>query len=579
MIINPNHDTISSRLQRSASTNDNGKGIIFVDRKENEIKWSWAQIWERACRSASHLRSQGVKNGDSVGIILPTGIEFMDSYFGCQIIGAIPIPLYPPVRLGRLDEYISKTVAMFEAANIQFLISNKRTGRILGQVVVKLPNLVGHFKAQDLIQTSPIDTFNFNTDQLAMAQFSSGTTVKPKPVGLTHKQILSNVDAILHHIPLDDGIEQKGCSWLPLYHDMGLIGCIFPALSAGADLVLISPENFLAKPAVWLRSISKHKCTVSPAPNFAYALCLERIKDSDLSGCDLSSWWFALNGAEPIASHILRDFSARFGQWGFPATALTPVYGLAEAALAVTFSDPKKSYSSLLFDRQKLSLGEAVSCQSDAHAVEMASVGKALNGFEIEIRNEKGMAVPQGTVGNIFAKGPSIMWGYLDGTENPVENGWLKTGDKGFLFKDELFISGREKDVIILNGANHSPHDIEQALDQITGVRTGCVAAVSDITQDGEHLIVFVEFRTIEPDLAKKCSEAILAATGLRASAIILLDSGTLARTSSGKIRRHETLRQWKEGILSPPDTVSPYFLTSALIKSAWGYIKTKRSQ
>lgn len=575
----PIHDTISSRLQKSASTNDNGKGIIFVDRKENEIKWSWAQIWERACRSATYLGSQGVKKGDRVGIILPTGIEFMDSYFGCQIIGAIPIPLYPPVRLGRLDEYISKTVAMFEAAHIQFLISNKRTRRILGQVVVKVPHLIGHFKAQDLILSPPIDVFDLDADQLAMAQFSSGTTVKPKPVGLSHKQILSNVDAILHHIPLNGGIEQKGCSWLPLYHDMGLIGCIFPALSAGADLVLISPENFLAKPAIWLRSISKHKCTVSPAPNFAYALCLERIKDTDLSECDLSSWWFALNGAEPVASHILRDFSARFGEWGFPATALTPVYGLAEAALAVTFSDPKEVFSALIFDRQKLSLGEAVTCTPNDQAVEMASVGKALHGFEVEIRNDEGIKVPQGIVGHIFAKGPSIMWGYLDGTENPITNGWLNTGDKGFLIQDELFISGREKDVIILNGANHSPHDIEQALDQITGVRTGCVAAVSDITQDGEHLIVFVEFRTIEPELAKKCSEAILAATGLRASAIILLDAGTLARTSSGKIRRHETLRQWKEGILTPPDTVSPYFLTSALIKSAWGYIRTKRTQ
>ncbi|MEC8382278.1 MAG: fatty acyl-AMP ligase [Myxococcota bacterium] len=569
------HDTLIQRLA-ALSQLEETTGITFVDRKENEQHWTWGQIWDRAERSAQTLLSNGVKSGDRVAIILPTSIEFMDSYFGCQRIGAVAIPLYPPVRLGKLDEYIDKTVAMFQAAQITHLISNKKTRRILGQVVQHISKLQTHLQAEKLHQNDPAEVPFPSADDLAMAQFSSGTTVAPKPVGLTHRQILANVDAILSHIPINDGLEQKGCSWLPLYHDMGLIGCIFPALSVNASMILIPPEVFLARPAIWLRAIARHKCTISPAPNFAYALCVERIKDEELAEHDLSSWWFALNGAEPVSPSVLRAFSERFAEFGLPKSAITPVYGLAEAALAVTFSDPKANFETHFFNRQKLEMGTAEAIEKHPNAIEMASVGIPLPDFNISIRDSSNQPCAPGQIGKIFAKGPSIMEGYLDRDVQPIVEGWLDTGDVGFVHQEELFISGRAKDVIVLRGANHSPHSIENALNGIEGIRTGCSAAVGDITEQGEALIVFAEMRHHRSDLAEDCGKAITRHTGLKADAIILLEAGTLPRTSSGKIRRREALRLWKTGELEPPQNVSPLFLTNALLKSAWGYFRAK---
>ena len=584
-------DTIPKRLDFAADNSDTG--IIFVGAKGEENFRSWMTIRTHAISTAVFLENIAKQNNASlatekrVAIILPTCPEFFDVFFGCQYIGAVPVPLYPPLRLGKMSEYIEKTVAMLAAADVQMLITNKQISRILGEVVAKYSLPLGlHIVENIPYSKSSVqhDYQNQSPDHLAMAQFSSGTTVSPKPVGLTHQQVLANTDIILDHVQ-----GMVGCSWLPLYHDMGLIGCVFPAFSKMGTLVLIPPEEFLRRPAIWLQAISKHKAYISPAPNFAYSYCSKRIQNKDLEGVDLSCWKMALNGAEAVSPAHLREFTTKFGKYGFAKEALTPVYGLAEASLAVTFSAPHTEFISVYFDREKLLHGQAVRCTNTNTQnsfdlepyVELASVGKPLREFFVEIRDEQNTIVPDTTIGTIHIRGPSVMRGYLNQAQTgifPIQDGWLDTGDMGFFFEGNLYIYGRKKDVIVLNGQNHAPQDLEQAVDEIDGVRQGCSVAVGDTSSGGEKVYMFVETVYSTPkntEIAELCRKAISAKTGIDCDLVVILQSGTIPRTSSGKLRRKETLRLFQLGQLLPPKDVNMWNMAGVLAKSAWGYLQS----
>jgi len=361
-----------------------------------------------------------------------------------------------------------------------------------------------------------------------LIQFSSGTTVDPKPVALTQSNVLANVAAIQTIVPDDDA--QAGVSWLPLYHDMGLIGCLLLAVARPGPLTLLGPEVFLARPALWLRAISRKKATLSVAPNFAYGLCVRRARDEELAGVDLSSWRFALNGAEPVAPAVLQRFCERFGKYGFDPRALMPVYGLSEASLAVTFTPAGRGARTL--QREERSL---------------ASVGRPLPGIEVETRE-----------GRIFVRGPSVMREYFGNsraTAAVLQGGWLDTGDLGFEEDGELFVTGRAKEVIILRGKNHAPQEFEDALDGLDGIRPGCSAAVALPTADGEELAMLVE--QSGPLTDDRVKARVNERTGVVPREVRLLEPGTLPRTSSGKLRRTEALRQLLAGELRAPSKVT----------------------
>ena len=551
-------------------------GFVFVDRREQETSYSFKQVYERVQRAGTQLQKMGIQKGDRVAIMLPTSIEFMDAFLGAQYIGAIPVPLYPPVRLGKLDEFFARTSTMLHSVQAKIILTNTQIRRILGQLLHHYNPPMGVVLTSTLTQNNAeLVGHNTHCDDICLIQFSSGTTQNPKPVTLTHKQTLANVHAIAQSFP-EEITTPIGCSWLPLYHDMGLIGCVFPAIALSGKLVLIPPEVFLTRPKLWLRAISRHNAFISPAPNFAYSLCTQRIKDEDLKGHDLSCWKMALNGAEPVAPEHLRTFIQRFAKFGFASQALTPVYGLAEASLAVTFSDPTSPFTSHRFDRDKLAQGIAYQ-SNQKQSIELASVGRPLKGFDIEIRDAHGSSLSNGCVGEIWVRGPSLTSGYMGDLPSPIVNGWLNTGDVGFLFQEELYISGRIKDVLVIRGQNHSPYDIEHAVDSVEGVRTGCAVAVSNITSSGEELLVFVEYRTHESTLAQRCQQSIIEKTGIRPDAIIVLEGGTLPRTSSGKLRRRETLHRFLTQKLIPPKKVNTFLIAGALTKSALGYLKLRR--
>jgi len=534
-------------------------GLRFLDRHERERWCGWAEIRERALAVAGGLLAIGIERGDRVALVFPTGSEFFAAFFGAQLAGAVPVPLYPPVRLGKRGEYVRRTAQMLERAGARLVLADSRLRRFLGEAVTAAqPDLGCRTLAelpQDAYRTVPAEPAD-----LALIQFSSGTTVDPKPVALSHRAVAAQVE-ILNDFWRDTGELRHSCvSWLPLYHDMGLIGCVFPALARDATLTLIAPEVFVARPAVWLRAISRYRGTVSPAPNFAYDLCVNRIADAEMEGVDLSCWRTALNGSESIAPAVLRAFCDRFARWGFRPEALTPVYGLSEAALAVTFSDLDRLFRSRRFDREALSR-KGAACEAE-EGREIVSVGRPVPGFRLRIRDEAGRDLGAGRVGRIWIEGPSLMEGYLghpEATARAFRDGWLDTGDLGFVHQGELYLTGRAKDAIILRGRNYAPEEIELAAEGVAGVRGGCVVAASWLPEDapGEALALFVE-ASREATAAElealpaACREAVLGATGLVADQIVVLPSGALPRTSSGKLRRSETLRLYLAGELAP---------------------------
>jgi acyl-CoA synthetase (AMP-forming)/AMP-acid ligase II len=549
--------TLVAELERAVARAP-ATGLVFVDREEHEASSLWPDVHARAAAVAGGLRTRGIRPGDTVAIVLPTAPAFFEAFFGALLAGAVPVPLYPPARLGRIVEYHARTAAMITAAGARLVLTDARIGRSLEETVTRARPELGC--ADVSLVAGPAYVHAARPEDLALVQFSSGTTMDPKPVALSHANVLANVRAI-HDVVLEAGpdIVAHGVSWLPLYHDMGLIGCAFLALHHPGSLTLIPPELFVARPVLWLRALSRTRAPVSVAPNFAYQLCTERIRDEDMEGVDLGGWRLALNGAEPVSAATLRRFVARFARWGLRPEALTPVYGLAEATLAVTFSDWRRPFRTARFDRAALADGRVVPADD---GVELVSVGRPLAGMDV--------SSPIGAVGPIRVRGPSVMTGYLhqpERTTATVVDGWLDTGDLGFLHDGELYVCGRAKDVVILRGRNHSPHEIEHAVGSVPGVWAGGAAAVGHRPEDGEdeRLLVFAEARHPERDLARRCREAVLGATGLDAGLVVVLAPGTLPRTSSGKIRRGETLARWLAGTLVAVEAIEPWMLEGAL--------------
>jgi acyl-CoA synthetase (AMP-forming)/AMP-acid ligase II len=578
----PVAESLVGMLERASAHDD--IGLRLLDRGERATVTSWPEIVDRARSVCGCLQRAGVAEGDRVALIYPTSMGFIDAYFGTMLAGAIPVPLYPPVRLQRLREYSERTARMLDAVGARLVLADNRVRPVLGEAVSAAEPPLGCRTLRELDEGPPTIIHRAGSD-LAMIQFSSGTTVDPKPVALSHRAVVSQVIALNSHWPDGDDVVHSGVSWLPLYHDMGLIGCIISALERPGWLTLIPPEVFLFRPAVWLRAISTTRATISVAPNFAYSLCVDRIKNDQLEGVDLSSWRVALCGAEPVVPRVLRRFVDRFAAVGFRPEALTPVYGLSEATLAVTFSDLGRPFSSRRFDREELSRTGRAEPADDG--IELVSLGRPLPGVELRIVDDDGRDVPDGRVGTVLVSGSSVMEGYFgrdDATREVLRDGWLDTGDLGFRLDGELFLTGRKKDAIILRGLSHSPTEIEAAADEVEGVRTGCTAAVSFLPDgaDGEVLLLLVETRGGREEvdreaLAETCRTAVRRATGLSVDLVEVLEPGTLPRTSSGKLRRAEALRLYLAGELQAPGKLSSVRLAGTAVKGTLDIARLNR--
>lgn len=584
--------TLGELLERAAGFE---RGVRFVDRREHATYFTYAELYRRAQRVAKALRHAGVVAGDRVALVLPTGPAFYDAFFGAILAGAVPVPVYPPIRLGRLDEYHRRTGEMIRSVRARLVISDRGIRRILGVTLDLAHAELGCMTADALLDADLADTAPLverGSDDIAFIQMSSGTTRAPKPICLTHRQVLSNVALILEgmfvNYPETEHLTHAGVSWLPLYHDMGLVGCVLTALAKPGDLTLIPPELFVARPAVWLRTISQYRGTVSAAPNFAYALCVERIDSDELRGVDLSSWRIALNGSESVMPATLQRFIDRFTKYGLRSEALTPVYGLAEATLAVTFSDVREPFRWNRFDHDKLTIEGKAETSGDGLA--LVSLGRPLPGFHVRIVDANGTELAAGRCGRVFVQGPSLMQGYhgmpLE-TQDTLRGGWLDTGDRGFVHEGELYLYGRDKDIIILRGRNHAPQEFEHVLDDVEGVRAGCVAAIGVVPSgaEAEQLVILVERSRqlmaedrADEAIAERVRRQLLVRLGAAPDHVRVLEPGTLPRTSSGKIRRSEAKGRYLAETLTPPRPVTALRMVGAFIRSGIGLAKARRA-
>ena len=571
------HRTVGAALEAAARR---PCGVTFVDLREEEERLSWAEVLSRARRAAGALAARGVRPGDRVAVLLRTEPAFLDAFFGSLLAGAVPVPLYPPVRLGRMEEYLQATGRMMRVSGARLALTSPGVRSILGEAVARAgPALdLGVADAGELALGPELEVASRPGD-LALVQFSSGSTVDPKPVALAHSNLLAQVEALTALV--SPRSEDALVSWLPLYHDMGLIGCLLGAMGYPGPLVLIPPEHFLARPALWLRAVARHRGTISAAPHFAYGYAADRVADRDLAGLSLASWRIALDGAEPVTAPALRRFADRFAPHGFDPSALIPVYGLSEAALAVTFAPRRREPRSEGLDPARLAAGVVAPGER-----QVLSVGVPIPGAEVEVRGEGGEALPERRLGRIFVRGPSVMQAYLgdaEATARVLAGGWLDTGDLGFHAEGELFVHGRAKDLVIVHGANHAPEEFESCLGGVPGLRPGCAVALGFVPPEGEReeLLLLAErtrgSREGDEGLAEAARRAALERTGVRAHTVRILAPGTLPRTSSGKMRRGEALRRYLEGTLRPPRRAGALALAREFLRSGLAYARARR--
>ena len=390
---------------------------------------------ESSAVAAALQQKAGLQSGDRIALMLPTAPDFFPAFFGAVLAGTVPVPLYPPWRPDRIEEYAQRQAKIIADSGARVLVTFQEVGRLARLLGSQVPGLESVVTLDSLGKASGTVVRPLPRD-VAFIQYTSGSTGDPKGVVLTHSNLIANIRAIAEALKIDS--RDVGVSWLPLYHDMGLIGAWLSCLYLGVPIVIMSPQAFLTRPERWLWAIHRYRATLSAAPNFAYELCMRRVDERNLEGLDLSCLRATLNGAEPVQPETLEGFSRRFQPYGLHADALMPVYGLAESSLAVTI--PPLSRRALLdpIDRgtlEETGRAEPASGQS-ANPLTFVSAGRPLAGHQVRIVSRAGEPVPDRVQGHIQCRGPSVMQGYFgraEATAEVLQHGWLKTGDLGYL--------------------------------------------------------------------------------------------------------------------------------------------------
>jgi 1-acyl-sn-glycerol-3-phosphate acyltransferase len=541
--------TLQESLFRHARLDPNRTHVFLHDDAGREEPVSYGRLWDDAAAVAGGLRARGVGPGTTVALILPTGLDFLRTFLGILLARAIPVPIYPPLRLDRLAEYAARQSAILADAGVRLLVTIPRGRPVAALLRPAVPTLDGVVTADDLaLGNEPVAGPEGEGSDAAFIQYTSGSTGQPKGVLLTHDNLLANIRAIA--LGLDMRPTDVGVSWLPLYHDMGLIGSWLMCLHHGLPLTLLPPTAFLARPERWLWAIHRRRATLSGAPNFAYELCVRRIADDALEGLDLSSWRAALNGAEPISTGTLERFARRFSKRGFRPEAMMPVYGLAESSVALCFPPVGRGprvdrVARSAFQEQGRAEPAAA---GDSGALDFVSVGRELPGHEIRIVDDEGREVAERVVGRLVFRGPSVTSGYYRKPEATaavtLPGGFLDSGDLAYRAEGEIHIAGRLKDLIIKGGRNLVPQEIEEAAAEVAGVRRGCVVAfgVDNPSLGTEALVVVAETRADDEQERDRLTAAVVervqAAVDVPPDRVVLVAPGAVPKTSSGKVRR-----------------------------------------
>ena len=535
---------------------DHERGFVFVKPDGSERMCSFAMICEEATRRGAHLQARGMKKGDRLAIVIPDGDEFVLSFLGAIFAGVVPVPIYPQLSFKNVDAYHETVAHIARASGASALLTTPTTRPFVEPVLAKVDTLTSLLTVDDLAPPAPGSLHvTVSPEDMAFLQFTSGSTSRPKGVIVTHANLAANSEAFMVHGLGKDSSFDRGVSWLPLFHDMGLIGFVIGPLFTNIPVVFLPTASFVRAPRIWLDALHRYRGTITYAPNFAYALVTKRIKDKDMVDLDLSCVRIAGCGAEPIQSRTLRDFAAKLAMAKFNPKAFLPSYGMAEGTLAVTFVPHSTGLRADTVDGNSVQGGEPKSVPADAPgAQEIVCCGKAFPGHEIAIIDEAENKLGDRKIGQIIARGPSISPGYYlepELTREAFKNGWLHTGDLGYLADGELYICGRLKDIIIIRGRNFYPQDIEWAVSELPGVRRGNVVAFGIEVGGEEHLVVCAEAAQSDAaTLTDAINACVSAQLGLSVYKVELVPQGMLPRTSSGKPRRRQTKQMFLDGTL-----------------------------
>jgi acyl carrier protein len=534
---------------------------LYEDRAEHPL--TYRDLWDGALAYAARLADAGLSPGATVAIMLPTSKEYLFCFYGTLLAGGIPVPLYPPARLTTIEDHLTRHVGILKSCGAALMVTIPEAKPLAWLLRAQVESLRAVLVPADFPDKAPFTPIRGGSGQIGFLQYTSGSTGQPKGVVLTHANLLANVRAMGKAARATSA--DVFVSWLPLYHDMGLIGGCFATMFLGFPVVLMSPLAFLSRPSSWLRAIHRHRGTISGGPNFSYELCLRRIPDEELEGLDLSSWRFAFNGAEPVSPDTMAQFEERFAKAGLRERVISPVYGLAECSVGLAFTPPGEPWRVDIVDRERLSTdGEAVPAQpDDGSPLRVVACGTVIPDHDMRVVDGAGLELPDRNEGHLQFRGPSATTGYYrnpEATKTLFDGEWVNTGDRAYLFEGRVYITGREKDIIIRGGRNISPYELEEAVGDLDGVRRGCVAVfgAADTAGGTEKVVVLAETR--ERDAAKhgelktRINELAMGLIGAPVDDIVLAPPHTVPKTSSGKIRRVAARQYYERG----PSAVRP---------------------
>ncbi|RZF64542.1 fatty acyl-AMP ligase [Sphingomonas populi] len=557
--------TLGEALDYAASGE---RGLNFHDARGNLVlPYTFAELRADALATANRLIAAGVAPKDRIALVAETGPEFAALFFGVVYAGAWPVPLPLPTSFGGRESYIEQLRVQLASCDPRMLVYPPELAQMAGEAA-RLAGVDGVDWSEFAMRAAPETALpGASPEDIAYLQYSSGSTRFPHGVVITHRALLNNLAAHSHGMQLD---KQDRCiSWLPWYHDMGLVGCFLSPIANQVSCDYLKTEDFARRPLAWLDMISRNPgSTISYSPTFGYDICARRISSQTRAGdrFDLSRWRLAGNGADMIRPDVMQSFVDAFADAGFKASAFLPSYGLAEATLAVSIMPPGEGIRVELVEETQLS-GVAAGQDRPQRYRAIVNCGKPVRDMTVEIREEDGTPLPERAIGKVWCSGPSVMVGYFRDAEatdaclvpDPAGAGpWLDTGDMGYMSDGYIYIVGRAKDMIIVNGRNHWPQDIEWAVEQLPGFKAGDIAAFAITTPGGEETpAVLVQCRSSDDAervrLRDEIRERVRSVTGMNC-VIELIPPRTLPRTSSGKLSRAKARNLYLNGEIKPYD-------------------------
>ena len=540
------------------------RGMNFHDARGTLLQaYPYALLREEALGHARRFMGLGLKPGDRLALVAETGPDFAACFFGAVYAGLWPVPLPLPTSFGGREAYVEQLKVMLSSSDPALFLYPEELAEFAGEAARQCKVGGRAWESLEGLDQSSADLPTAGEDEIAYLQYSSGSTRFPHGVAVTHRALLDNLHA--HGIATEVGETDRCISWLPWYHDMGLVGCMLSPLALQVSVDYLKTEDFARRPLAWLDLITRNPGTsLSYSPTFGYDICSRRMSSQTRAAdrFDLSRWRLAGNGADMIRPDVMQSFVDSFADAGFKASAFCPSYGLAEATLAVSIMPPGEGIRVELVEESELSGAGTPQQERPRRFRAIVNCGKPVKGMEVEVRSADGTVLADRAIGKVYCRGTSVMHSYFRDEESTAAclsaDGWLDTGDMGYLSDGYIFIVGRAKDMIIINGRNHWPQDIEWAVEQLPGFKSGDIAAFAITGPSGEETpAVLVHCRVSDPEergrLRDDIRERVRAITGIM-PVVELVPPRTLPRTSSGKLSRTKARNLYLSGDIVPYD-------------------------